>query len=95
MARFTTNPVEIQHLQDINQQLTTVASQNGGRVKVVLVNGLVIAGCFNGITNDGSIGGRGGVRMYYGDATIVDDKSNPKIIDKLDIIRVETRHHQS
>ena len=89
MARFTSDSAEIQHLKDIDQQLVTVASQNGGRVQITLVNGQVIVGDLSG-TSIGNNAGRRGRWAYYGDVTIIDDNGHVNIIDRLDIIKVET-----
>ena len=44
MARFTPDPGEIQHLQEIEHQLGTLALQHRWRLKVVLVTGKVVVG---------------------------------------------------
>jgi len=88
MARFTANSVEIQHLKDTEQEIATVASQNGWRVKVVLVNGEMVVGSLSG-TNNGNNAGRDGLWMYCGDVTIVDDTGNANTIDRLEIIKVD------
>jgi len=88
MARFVADSTGIQHLKDTDQQLIAVASQNGWRVKVILINGQAVVGCLSGSSN-GSNAGRGGLWMYCGDVTIVDDNGNANVIDRLDIIRIE------
>lgn len=88
MARFTMDPAEIQHLKDTDQQLVTVASQNGWRVRLALVNGQVIMGSLSG-TSNGNNAGRHGLWACYGDVTIIDGHGNANLIDRLNIIRVE------
>jgi len=88
MARFTPHPEEIQHLQNIEHQLSGIALQNRWRLKVVLVNGKVIVGYLGG-TSNGNNGERGGRRAYCGNVILVEDAGTIHILDKLDITRVD------
>jgi len=88
MARFTPDPGEIQHLQEIDHQLSAVALQNRWRLKVALKSGKVIAGTLGG-TSSGNNGERGGRRAYCGNAILVEETGTIHILDKLDITSVE------
>jgi len=88
MARFTPDPGEIQHLQEIEHQLSAVALQPRWRLKVVLVNGQAIEGYLGG-TSSGNNGGQGGRRAYCGNVILVEETGTIHILDKLDITRVE------
>jgi len=88
MARFTPDPEEIQHLQDIEHQLGAVALQHRWRLKVVLVNGQEIEGYLGG-TSSGNNGEQGGRRAYCGNVILVEETGTIHILDKLDITRVE------
>ena len=88
MARFTPDPGEIQHLQEIEHQLGTLALQPRWRLKVVLVTGKVVGGYLGG-TSSGNNGGQGGRWAYCGNVILVEDNGQTHILDKLDITRVE------
>ena len=88
MARFTPHPDEIQHLQNIEHQLSAVALQHRWRLKVVLVDNKTVVGYLGG-TSSGNNGGQGGRRAYCGNVILVEDTGTIHILDKLDITGVE------